>query len=94
VLGLAFHNFKRLQIGWDLWIRNLVAILAALALVVTTTILVWNRAWESAVNLEPRHGPPQLHGPVEPKICGDGDMPLVLLPDGRIWPQFTFWVAQ
>jgi ABC-type transport system involved in multi-copper enzyme maturation permease subunit len=90
VFGLAFHNFKRLQIGWDLWIRNLVAVLGALGLVILTTILVWNRIWESALNFEPRHGPPQLRGPVEAKTCSVGDVPLVLLPDGRMWAATTF----
>lgn len=86
VLWLAFKNFKSLQVGMRLWRRNLFVVLAAMISIVVLTTLIWNRAWELGMTLEPTHGPAQLTGPVRPGIhLAWGGKIFALLPDGRIW---------
>ena len=95
VMGLAYKNFKSLQVGLKLWMRNVFVVLGAMILIVTATTLIWNRVWELAMTLEPAHGPAQLTGPVRPSIniAGNGEI-FALLPDGRIWAGDKFEVRE
>src|SRR5206468_12541688 len=61
---LAINNYKQLQVGWNIWLRNLLAILISLAFAFTATAAIYHRPWELLMTLEPRHGPAQLSGSV------------------------------
>jgi len=95
LLGLAFRNFKRLQVGWNLWWRNLLTLSGAMVVIVVATLLVWNRAWDLAMNLEPPHGPARLSGSVQPQIrFAMSEKILALLPDGRIWATTNYQLRE
>ena len=86
LMWLAFKNFKSLNVGLKLWLRNGFTVLAAMVLVVSVTALVWNRVWELGMTLEPAHGPARLTGEQRPSIgLTWGAKIFALLPDGRIW---------
>lgn len=98
-LRLSFGNYRSLVVGGSSWWRNGVGMFGLLALIVVCTTLVYNRAWEWLMPLEPRHGRAHLAGPVQPRICSVGrtfarlgekemvwgERIFTLLPDGRIW---------
>ena len=86
---LTCRNYRSLQAGWSLWLRNLLAILIWLTFVSATTALTYNRAWESLLSREPHHGPARLSGSVRPKLGFVGRQMFALLPDGRIWVSKT-----
>jgi hypothetical protein len=96
---LGYRNFRRLTETWRLWRRNLVVILATLALVGTATAAIYNRAWELLSPLEPAHGPARITGGTESRatrITFNSYGLSVLLPDGRLWQsRFVFepWAA-
>ena len=89
LLGLSYWNFKRLHQAEQLWRRNLAVLGVWLAFTVVATPLVYHRAWELVLPLEPRHGPARIHptGPVglSSALRGSPLLVRVLLPDGRIW---------
>ena len=85
LLVLAYHNFRRLQIGRRDWIRNLVTWAAGIALGFTIISATYHRFWEYFTSLEPVHGQAQLFGPVRPQIGLSAQTFFVLLPDGRLW---------
>ena len=85
VLGLAYSNYRRVQIDRAEWLRNLLTLLVCLTGVFTLTATVYHRAWEWFQTLEPAHGPARLSGPVRPDVCVADPLLLVLLPDGRLW---------
>lgn len=86
LIWLGFKNFKSLQVGLKLWLRNAFVVLGVMFLIVAATTLIWNRVWELGMTLEPAHGPAQLTGPVRPRISVEmSGKVFALLPDGRIW---------
>ncbi|MHB8520890.1 MAG: ABC transporter permease [Limisphaerales bacterium] len=100
VLWLAFRNFKHVYVGFNVWRRNLLTVLASMAFIVVATTLIYNRTWEFFMTHEPKHGPARLSGSVRPKLCidpffhvqslpdgrfGVGRRVFALLPDGRLW---------
>jgi hypothetical protein len=99
ILVLSFRNYGSLYVGGNTWWRNSLALVASMAVIVLSTMVIYNRAWEWFMPLEPPHGPAQLSGSVRPQICSvgrkfgmmpDGTYALarrvfVLLPDGRVW---------
>jgi len=91
--GLAYKNFKRLQVGLKLWLRNAFTVLAAMVLIAVATTVIWNRVWELGMTLEPAHGLARLTGAVRPDInLAWGGKIFALLPDGRVWVQNKFQV--
>ena len=95
LMWLAFKNFKSLQVGLKLWLRNLFTVLVAMVLIVAATTLIWNRVWELGMTLEPAHGSAQLTGAVRPSISTVwGGKIFALLPDGRIWSGDKFEVRE
>jgi hypothetical protein len=104
MLWLGFRNYKALFVGSRLWIRsNAAVIVASLVMIVVVTALIYNRAWELFMPLEPKHGPQRLSGSISPqvfsigrslKVMPDGKMyfdstTFALLPDGRLWATAT-----
>jgi hypothetical protein len=90
VVWLAWRNFKSVsQTGW-LWLRNLLVLAGALAFILASTAIIYNRAWELIMPLESAHGPPRLAGtqPSNMNFFGFGRSLTVLLPDGRAWTDF------
>ncbi|MBI2946980.1 MAG: hypothetical protein HYY23_04995 [Verrucomicrobia bacterium] len=86
LIWLAFTNYKYVQLGWKMWLRNALTIVLTLVFAFTVTATIYRRSWELFMTLEPRHGPAQFSGPVRPKICSTGGRKLfALLPDGRLW---------
>ena len=85
LLWTGFGNFGRLSVNGRLWLRNLASISAALIFAFAATGFAYQRVWELAMPLEPRHGPAEIRGHIEPKIRFSGDKAFVLLSDGRLW---------
>jgi ABC-type transport system involved in multi-copper enzyme maturation permease subunit len=85
LLWLALGNYRRVLVDSKAWRHNVLVLLAVVFFALTATSLVYNRSWESFINLEPPHGPARLSGPVKPKICLAGERVFALLPDGRLW---------
>lgn len=85
VVWLSFSNYKLLHVGSNAWLRNFLALSILLALAGTATALIYQRPWELAMTLEPKHGPGRLSGPIRPDIRIVNDRVFALLPDGRLW---------
>ena len=84
--ALMFGNFKHVLVGWKVWRRNLLVLLAALASVTVATGAIFRRPWEWFGALEPMHGAARLNtsGPVQ--LQGESAMALaVQFSDGRNW---------
>jgi hypothetical protein len=81
LLLLGFRNYKALFVSANTWWRNGFVLVGAMAAIVLSTTLVYNRAWEWFMTLEPRHGPAQLSGSVRPQICSVG-WKFGTMPDG------------
>ena len=95
LIWLAFKNFKTLQVGQRLWLRNGFTVLAAMIFAVAVTTVLWNRVWEPLMTLEPSHGPARLSGEVRPGISVVwGGKLFALLPDGRVWVENKFQILE
>jgi len=80
---LAYWNYQRALVGWNVWRRNLFTMLISLALVITATTAIYQRAWELLTPLEPPHGAARLLNST--KMRADSGDFAVFLPDGRVW---------
>ncbi|MFO1489000.1 MAG: ABC transporter permease [Verrucomicrobiota bacterium] len=86
LLWLGIRNFRQVQLPSGLWLKNLVAVVAAIGFSVIVTTLIWNRAWEWFQQTEPPHAAAKLTGAVRPEVCcAWGGKIFALLPDGRVW---------
>lgn len=86
LIWLAFKNYKHVQVGRNIWLRNALTIFLALAFTFAATATIYRRSWEVLMTVEPRHGPAQMSGSVRPTICSTAGRKLfALLPDGRLW---------
>jgi hypothetical protein len=85
LIWLSFSNYKRLHAGQNVWARNLIILFSSIVLTGLATAVVYQRPWEFAMSLEPRHGTAQLSGAVRPVISMASQKAVVLLPDGRLW---------
>jgi hypothetical protein len=92
ILALAYGNFKQLHVGWKIWRRNFVVLLASLAGVAAVTTVVYHRAWELWVPEEPSH---RYYGmnyqesekrlATTPKISASLSRIATIIPRGRLW---------
>ena len=83
--ALAYENYRRVLVGWNVWRRNLLTLVLSLALVMTATTALYHRVWELVTPLEPPHGAPRLtlsHPPVMRFAFGTLT---AVLPGGRVW---------
>lgn len=87
---LSFSNYKLLQVGSNVWLRNFLVLSISLTLAGTATALIYQRTWEMAMTLEPKHGPARLNGPIRPSISIASGRALALLPDGRLWAAMNY----
>lgn len=100
-LWLCWSNYKRLQVGGKVWLRNVLILCVSLLLVGTGTAVIYQRPWELLTSFEPKQGPSRLSGPVRPALCTSDERAVALLPDGRLWAgvnyhwdvlaQFEYW---
>ena len=60
LVAMAFWNFQRINLGWNVWRRNAIVFTAALAFVVAATTAIYHRAWEKLTPFEPSHGAARL----------------------------------
>jgi hypothetical protein len=81
--ALAYWNYQRMFVGWNVWRRNLLAVIISLALVTVTTAALYHRAWELLTPLETPHGATRLVNSTKMRV-NDGNI-VVFLPDGRVW---------
>jgi hypothetical protein len=82
--ALAYGNFKRVLVSWNVWRRNLITLTVSLALVICATAAIYNRAWELLGTTELPHGIARLT-PNQARLQVHGDNITVFLPDGRVW---------
>ncbi len=85
LIGLSYWNFKRLHHAGQLWRRNLAVLGVWLAFTVVVTPLVYHRAWELVLPLEPQHGPARISSVGRVELCFASGRAFILLPDGRLW---------
>lgn len=85
VVWMSFSNYKLLHVGGKVWFRNFLVLSISLILAGTATALIYQRPWEMAMTLEPKHGQARLSGPIRPTICMANERVFALLPDGRLW---------
>ena len=84
-LVLAGWNYRRVQTGWPLWWRNLLALTMVLLIVIGTTTALYHRVWELAGPLEPAHGAARLTVSQGLKLQNQFGSLAVQLPDGQVW---------
>ena len=86
LVGLMYGNFKHVLVGWNVWRRNVLVFLAALAGVAMLTTTIYQRPWELFSKLETPHGAARLNfsQPVQLRVERGVDLS-VQFPDGRIW---------
>ncbi len=89
---LTYWNFKRVLVGWSLWRRNIFTFVIVLAVVTTSTVALYHRAWERLTPLEPAHGPARLQTSRNLALRSVfGDRLAIQLPGEKIWlSQITF----
>lgn len=100
VFALAFKNFKQLNPGSKVWLRNILTILAALVCSAGLATVIYHRAWEMWMPEEPEHrfSPWLLAAEysqlqtnrfaswrVAPRLESSRPRVAVILPDGRLW---------
>jgi alpha-tubulin suppressor-like RCC1 family protein len=92
LLGLAYGNYKRLQVDIRMWNRNAILLALALLSVAGITTTVYHRTWEAWLQLEPTHhffssyyANRGRHFPANPKLQATSSRAALLLPDGRLW---------
>jgi hypothetical protein len=85
LVALAFGNFKPVNIGGKVWLRNVFVFAAALAFVVVTTSTIYHRAWEKLTPFDPSHGAARLSLSNPATLTDQWNSFSVHLPDGRIW---------
>ena len=83
LVGLMHRNFKRVHVGWPIWWRNALVLVAALGSVATVTSLTYHRVWEHFMTLEAPHGQARL--PRSVTLHDEGFNLAVQLRDGRGW---------
>jgi ABC-type transport system involved in multi-copper enzyme maturation permease subunit len=85
IVWLAYWNFKRVLIGWPIWRRNGLVLLASLAAVIVLDSAIYNRVWELFSHNEPPHGTARLKSPQGVVFRNEYANLVVQLPDGRVW---------
>ncbi len=92
LVWLAFNNYKRLQIGWRVWLGDLTRVSAVLGCVTMAAIAIFGRSWELFLPLEPRHGPARIRGAGRATLGVSNPNVCALLPDGRLWVGEKIWL--
>jgi len=83
LVWLAFNNYKRLQIGWRVWLGDFGRAGAVFGCVTLGFFAIFDRSWELFLPLEPSHGPPRMTG--QASLEASWENVWVVLPDGRLW---------
>lgn len=92
--GLAYWNFKRVLVGWSVWRRNLLTLVATLLGVSIVTAALYHRTWEHLQRLEPAHGPMHLPpGGLQLQGAESGRLFVNRLPDGKFWQAYLIYNA-
>jgi len=85
LIWLAFNNYKRLRIGWRVWLGDSIRAGAVFGCVTLAVIAIFDRDWELFLPLEPHHGHAQISGIGRASMGASHAGVFVLLPDGRLW---------
>jgi ABC-type transport system involved in multi-copper enzyme maturation permease subunit len=87
VIWLAFGNFRYVFESGRRWRRNILGLIAVLALTSGSLAAVYHRVWELPMPLEGPHGSARLPAgkPVLVDSFYNNNTLAVLLPDGRLW---------
>ena len=95
---LLYGNFNNYQEGGRLWRRNVVGVVAILAVILAGSATIYQRPWELWQPAEPAHGVPVLSQANPPELQTGNPLAMqVRLPDGRIWCGslgYSFWAEQ
>jgi hypothetical protein len=91
---LAFNNYKRLQIGWRVWVGDFIRAGAVAGCVTLAAMAIFDRCWELFLPLEPRHGPARISGAGRANMAATEAGVFVLLPDGRLWIGKQLWIGK
>jgi hypothetical protein len=82
---LAYGNCQRVRISGSVWSKNLLTLVAALALVTAVTSATYHRSWELLSSNEPTHDPARWTIAQPPRMQIIGQTITIYLPDGRVW---------
>ncbi len=85
MLALACRNFRHLELGWNLCLRNLLALAVSLALAMSATTAIYHRFWEKLTPFEPPHGPARLALSNPASLIEQWNWMSVRQPDGKVW---------
>jgi alpha-tubulin suppressor-like RCC1 family protein len=90
VLCLSFSNYRRLHQGCRICFRNALTVFIVLICGSLAAAVIYQRPWELAMSVEPKHGPARLSGPLRPVVCTADLRTMALLPDGRLWAAMDY----
>jgi hypothetical protein len=85
LVTMSFRNCQRTDLGWNVWRRNALVAVAALALVMAATTAIYHRAWEKLTPFEPAHGAARLSRSNPPVLREYWNTVSLRLDGGRIW---------
>ncbi|MGA3266448.1 MAG: ABC transporter permease subunit [Verrucomicrobiota bacterium] len=85
MLALACRNFRCLELGWKLWLRNLLVLVVSLALAVSATTAIYHRFWEKLTPFEPPHGAARMKLSNPATLSERWAGISIRLPDGKVW---------
>jgi len=85
VVVLAYGNYQRMRITGNVWLKNLLTLVIALAFVTAASSGIYHRAWELLSSPELPHGAPRLTIAHPPRMQVTDEMITLYLPDGRVW---------
>jgi ABC-type transport system involved in multi-copper enzyme maturation permease subunit len=86
IVWLAFTNYRRLDRGMRVWVRNGVMLLSAWLGAASAAAFIHQRTWELVMTMEPEHGPAVIARDRPARLCeAFPEKWFVLLPDGRLW---------
>jgi hypothetical protein len=91
VAALAYGNCQRVRISGSVWSKNLLTLVAALALVTVVTSAIYYRSWELLSANEPAHGQARWIIAHPPRMQTTDQTITIYLPDGRVWMDRYDW---
>jgi hypothetical protein len=94
LVWLAFGNYKRSQIGWQVWLGDFTRAGAVAGCMTLVAVAIFDRSWQLFLPLEPRHGQARIVSYKRTDIGVSMTNVCVLLPDGRLWVGKERWVGK
>jgi hypothetical protein len=91
VAALTYGNCHLVRINGRIWLKNLLALVVALALVTAGTSAIYHRGWELLSAGDPPHGPARWTIAHPPRMQTTDQTITIYLPDGRVWLDRYDW---